>query len=227
MNNARHSNIVPFPAARTESVSVIVDGWNVLLGAADGFGYSRRPLSTFTLDMPRLADGVVARRRRPGRAVRIGIILGRHVRSANPAARAAQDAATRQWARDSRVTLIDPGMVPVGRTSAEEAAAGGRATHDTVVPLRRHREEYGDAAVQELLTRWTEDGLTDAAILLSADADHAECVADVRRRRQTHVEVARWEWQASALWQPGLWVHHLAPDLLDSVTTDRDPRKAA
>ncbi|MDN4505588.1 hypothetical protein [Dietzia maris] len=227
MNNYHHSNIVPFPHSRTESVSVIVDGWNVLLGAADGFGYSRRPLSTFTLDMPRLADGVVARRRRAGRAVRIGIILGRHEGAANPAARAAQDAATRQWARDSRVTLIDPGMVPVGRATAEVATAGDRTTHTTVVPIRRYREEYGDAAVQQLLTQWTDDGLTDAAILLSADADHAGCVADIRSRRRTHVEVARWEWQASTLWQPGLWVHHLAPDLLDSVTTYRDPRKAA
>ncbi|MEV8224100.1 hypothetical protein AB0P16_16845 [Dietzia maris] len=226
MNNDHHSNIVPFLHTRTESVSVIVDGWNVLLGAADGFGYSRRPLSTFTLDMPRLADGVVARRRRPGGAVRIGIILGRHERAANPAARAAQDAAARQWARDPRVTLIDPGMVSV-RAAAEEARAGDRTPHDTVVPIRRHREENGDAAVQELLTQWTDVGLTDAAILVSADADHADCVADIRRRRRTHVEVARWEWQASRLWQPGLWVHHLAPDLLDSVTTDRDPRKVA
>lgn len=227
MNNYHHSNIVPFPHSRTESVSVIVDGWNVLLGAADGFGYSRRPLSTFTLDMPRLADGVVARRRRAGRAVRIGIILGRHERAANPAARAAQDAATRQWARDSRVTLIDPGMVPVGRATAEVATAGDRTTHNTVVPIRRYREEYGDAAVQQLLTQWTDDGLTDAAILLSPDADHAGYVADIRSRRRTHVEVARWKWQASTLWQLGLWVHHLAPDLLDSVTTYRDPRKAA
>lgn len=39
-----------------ETVSIVFDGWNALLGAADGFGYSRRTLSSFTIDVPRLAD---------------------------------------------------------------------------------------------------------------------------------------------------------------------------
>lgn len=223
MSATPHSNIVPLPRpVATDSVSVVIDGWNALLGAADGFGYSRRPLSTFTLDLPRLADGVAADRRRASRVERIGIVLGMHDRRANPAAHAAQAAAARQWARDPRVTLIDPGMVPVAvDTVAGEDADG------VVVPLRRFREERGDAAVQQLLTQWTDDGRTDAAILISADDDHLPTVEDIRRRRRSHLEVARWEWQASRLWRPGLWVHHLAPDLLDSVTSYRDPRKAA
>lgn len=228
MNTIRHSNIVPVPRPdAAESVSVVIDGWNALLGAADGFGYSRRPLSTFTLDMPRLADGIVARRRRPGSAVRIGIVLGMHDRRANPAAHAAQSAAARAWARDPRVEVFDPGMVTVdGGPSGRNAYPGGLSA-SPVIPIRRYREEHGDAAVQEVLKRWTDDGRTDAAILISADDDHLPCVADIRRRRRTHLEVARWEWQASRLWHPGLWVHHLAPDLLVSVTSYRDPRKAA
>lgn len=218
-----HSNI--FPLARpvpTDSVSVVIDGWNALLGAAEGFGYSRRPLSTFTLDLPRLADGVAADRRRASRVERIGIVLGMHDRRANPAAHAAQAAAARRWARDPRVEMIDPGMVPVDVDATEGGDADG-----VVVPLRRFREERGDAAVQQLLTQWTDDRRTDAAILISADDDHSATVEDICRRRRTHLELARWEWQASRLWRPGLWVHHLAPDLLDSVTSYRDPRKAA
>lgn len=219
MSATPHSNIVrlsrPVP---TDSVSVVIDGWNALLGAADGFGYSRRPLSTFSLDMPRLADGVVADRLLPSRVDRIAIVLGMHDRRANPAAHAAQSAAARQWARDPRVEVIDPGMVRVDEGSDEDGV---------VVPIHRYREARGDAAVQELLTRWTDDGRTDAAILISADDDHLPTVADIRRRRRTHLEVARWEWQYSRLWQRGLWIHHLGPDLLGSVTSYRDPRKAA
>ena len=124
MNTSTQSNIAALtrPVA-TDSVSVIIDGWNALLGAADGFGCARRPLSTFSLDLPRLVDGLVDRRLRPSAAVRIGIVLGMHDRRANPAAHAAQSAAARQWARDRRVEVIDPGMVPVGpRTSASETA---------------------------------------------------------------------------------------------------------
>ena len=66
-----------------------------------------------------------------------------------------------------------------------------------------------------------------AAIFISADDDHLATVTDIRRRHRTHLELARWEWQTSRLWLPGLWGHHLDPVLLTSVTSDRDPRKAA
>lgn len=227
MATGTYSNIVALPRpVSTDSVSVVIDGWNALLGAADGFGYSRRPLSTFTLDLPRLADKLAARRNRPSRVERIGIILGMHDRRANPDAHAAQAAAARHWARDPRVQLINPGMAPVVGTPGDLADGVGGADA-VVVPMPRFREERGDAAVQQLLTEWTDDRCTGAAILVSADADHLETVTDIRRRRRTHLEVARWEWQASKLRQRGLWVHHLEHDLLGSVTSDRDPRKAA
>ena len=228
MTPLENSNIVSLSrSVATASVSVVIDGWNALLGAADGFGYSRRPLSTFSLDMPRLADGVVAHRRHLSTAARIGIVLGMHDRRANPAAHADQAAAARQWARDPRVEIINPGMVPVNRDALDGEGVADQRADDVVVPMRRYREKHGDAAVHELLTRWTDDGRTDAAILISADDDHLATVADIRRRHRTHLEVARWEWQASRLWQPGLWVHRLAPELLDSVTSYREPRKAA
>lgn len=228
MSTGSYSNIVALPRpVSTDSVSVVIDGWNALLGASDGFGYSRRPLSTFTLDLPRLADELAARRNRPSRVERIGIILGMHDRRANPAAHAAQAAAGRHWARDPRVQLINPGMAPVVVGAPGDLADGAGVADAVVVPMPRFREERGDAAVQQLLTEWTDDRRTGAAILVSADADHLETVTDIRRRRRTHLEVARWEWQASKLWQRGLWVHHLEHDLLDSVTSDRDPRKAA
>lgn len=204
---SNNSNVLPFPSrVHGESVSVVIDGWNAVLGAADGFGYSRRQLSTFALDLPRLADEIAARRKRPSRVARIGIVFGTHPDGSRPLASRAEAAELCQWRRDRRVEVIDPGMVTVG--------AG------------RHREVGGDAAIQRLLTEWTDDRGTDAAVLVSADADHLATVTDIRRRRRTHLEVARWEWQDSSLWCPGLWVHHLGTDTLDAVTRDLDPRKA-
>ena len=206
------------PACSFDSLSIVFDGWNAVLGASEGFGCSRRPLSTFTLDLPRLADKIAEMRHRSSRVERIAVVMGTHDRRANPAAHAAQTAAAQQWNRDPRVTVIDPGMEPVH----EPVTADG-----VVISLRRHREARGDAQIQRVLTEWTDDRHTDAAILVSADADHLPTVTDIRRRRRTHLEVARWEWQYSALWEQGLWVHHLDHDLLDTVTCDRDPRKAA
>ncbi len=206
-------------SAVSESVSIVFDGWNTVLGASEGFGYSRRQLSTFTLDLPRLADKIAALRHRPSEVERIAVVMGMHDRHTDPAARAAQDAAARQWARDPRVTVIDPGMVRVDAPTSDD--------NGVVVPIRRHREVDGDAEIQRVLTEWTDDRRTGAAILVSADDDHLETVANIRRLRRTHLEVARWEWQRSRLWQPGLWVHHLDQRLLDSVTSDRNPRKAA
>lgn len=130
---------------------------------------------------------------------------------------AAQSAVLREWKSDPRVTVIDPGMTAVGDPAS------------TVVDLHsaRFRESGGDAAAQRLLTEWTDDRVTDAAILLSADADHQATVSGIRRRRRTHLELARWEWQASSLWGDKLWTHHLDTHILDAVTRDRDPRKAA
>lgn len=201
-----------------DSVSIVFDGWNSILGESEGFGYSRRQLSTFSLDLPRLADEIAALRHRPSQVERIAVVMGTHDRRTDPQAHPAQSAAARQWARDPRVTMIDPGMERVDEPLSEDGV---------VVPLRRNREVHGDAEIQRVLTEWTDDRRTDAAVLVSADADHLDTVVDIRRRRRTPLEVARWEWQRSSLWQPGLWVHHLDHDLLDSVTSDRNPRKAA
>lgn len=206
------------PACSFDSVSIVFDGWNAILGASEGFGYSRRQLSTFTLDLPRLAEEIVEMRHRSSRVERIAVVMGTHDRGTNPAAHAAQTAAAQQWKRAPRVTVIDPGMDQVHEPSAVDGV---------VIPLRRHREARGDEQIQRVLTEWTDDRKTDAAILVSADADHLPTVTDIRRRRRTHLEVARWEWQRSALWEQGLWVHHLDHNLLDTVTSDRDPRKAA
>ncbi|MFL0577751.1 hypothetical protein [Dietzia sp. 179-F 9C3 NHS] len=223
MNNHRNRNVIPLTRPRSEatgsdagtaeSLSVVLDGWNVLLGAADGFGYSCRQLSTFEIDLPRLVDRVAARRKRASRVERIGIVFGTHPPGVNPVAAAMQAAAIRRWRRDGRVIVLDPGMV------AEGAGPEGG-------PIR-YREASGDATIQRLLVDWTDDGVTDAAVLVSADADHLATVMDIRRRRRTHLEVARWEWQRSSLWYPGLWVHYLGVDVLDATTRDLDPRKAA
>lgn len=206
------------PAHSSDSVSIVFDGWNAVLGASEGFGYSRRQLSTFTLDLPRLADRIAGMRHHSSRVERIAVVMGTHNRRANPAAHTAQAAAARQWKRDPRVTVIDPGMEQLNEPTVGEGV---------VVPLRRHCEVRGDAEIQRMLTEWTDDRKTDVAILVSADADHLSTVTDIRRRRRTHLEVARWEWQWSSLWERGLWVHHLGHDLLDSVTSDCNPRKAA
>lgn len=182
------------PAA---SVSVVLDGWNAVLGAADGFGYSLRALSTFSLDLPRLADAIAARRDRPSRVQRIGIVMGMHDARTNRASHAAQAAAAREWQRDPRVTLIDPGMVRVVNSldsvNSHLDSDSDRFLNPSgvVVPLHRHCELRGDETIQRLLTEWTDDRQTDAEILVSADADHLE-----------HA-------------------------LIGSVTSDRNPRKAA
>lgn len=113
MNNTNATTLSSLPTHSSESVSIVFDGWNVLLGAATGFGYSRRELATFTLDLPRLADKIVERRRRSSHVERIAVVMGIHDPRINPAAHAAETAVLRQWKRDPRVTVIDPGMDPV------------------------------------------------------------------------------------------------------------------
>ena len=218
MNNTNATTLSSLPTHSSESVSIVLDGWNVLLGAATGFGYSRRELATFTLDLPKLADKIVERRRRSSHVERIAVVMGTHDPRINPAAHAAETAVLRQWKRDPRVTVIDPGMDPVCESAVD---------HGVVVSLQCYRETHGDSRIQRVLTEWTDDRETDAATLVSADADHLPTVTDIRRRHRTHLEVARWAWEGWALWEHGLWAHSLSHDLLDTVTSDRDPRKAA
>lgn len=218
MNAHTHATVTTLPArADVETVSVVIDGWNTLLGAADGFGYSRRRLSTFTLDLPRLADVIATMRQRPSRVSRIGIVLGTHDAATNRVSHAAQVAMIREWRRDRRVVVVDPGLRRV------ESAPGEVVDLDSV----RYREVDGDTEIQRLLTEWTDDCETRAAVLVSADSDHQATITDIRRRRRTHLELARWDWQCSSLYGDKLWTHPLDTHTLDAVTRDRDPRKAA
>ena len=65
-----------------DSVSIVFDGWNAVLGASEGFGYSRRQLSTFTLNLPRLADRIAGMRHHSSRVERIAVVMGSHDRRA-------------------------------------------------------------------------------------------------------------------------------------------------
>lgn len=221
-----HASAASRTRERVQSVSVVFDVWNVLIGASDGFGLTRRDLSEFTFDPVRLADLIAADRRTASRVERIGLVFGTHSLDQNRAACQAQRAAMHSWRRDPRVTVVDPGMERIGpgrRHDRTPASPDGV----TVTSIGCHTESRGDAEIQRLLTEWCEDRRTDVAVLVSADADHRSVAHDLWRRRRTHLELARWSWEPSQLFWKGAWVHHLDQQHLRAVTRNSYRGRAA
>jgi uncharacterized LabA/DUF88 family protein len=197
-----------------DRVGVFIDYQNVFGTARQCFHSPPRSSVDGQVDPRRLAELLVARRRRPSTLARVRVYRGLPDASLQPKAYAANERQAAAWLRSGVEVLRRPLRYPAD------------------FPAQRAEEKGVDVALGIDFVRLAVQGAYDVGILMSTDTDllpALEAVMSIKTVR-VHVEVAAWAGKGAnrRLSLDGLlpWCHQLRAADYRAVRDETDYRKS-
>ncbi|MBY6708088.1 NYN domain-containing protein [Rhodococcus sp. BP-241] len=189
-----------------ERVHVVIDGANILYSMKEMQGWGAE--STRDLEVGRLAEVIVGKRRRPSVLTSVTVAIGVCDRSVDRYRHDQEMAMVTRWRRDRRVRVDTRPLRYDARTGTNKEKG-----IDTMVTLNFMQAHLS--------------GKNNAVVLATGDSDLTPALEwALERKDQTHTEVARWECQRGGPWVPnrGLWCHYLDRADFLRCTTPRQGR---